>query len=155
MMRQGRGSRIESGAGAAGSRESAFTSMRAGRHGNEHGAAASVEAEELKALWRAERLLARRYAKAVECARDFGLRRLWRAAHADAEKRAAKLARRLDPDTIPPTDGESDCFIDAMDLALGNGDLAAAEIVARTVAEATRLIAGASNRYKANEQDAT
>ena len=46
-------------------------------------------------------------------------------------RRAAKLARRLDPDTIPPTDGESDCFIDAMDLALGNGDLAAAEIVAR------------------------
>lgn len=33
--------------------------------------------------------------------------------------------------------------------------LPAAEIVARTVAEATRLIAGASNRYKANEQDAT
>jgi len=89
-------------------------------------------------------LLARAYAaertrichvlKALECAQDPELRGLWRKRLELARSRADMLARMLarcedEPAAVPQ--GADDCLLNAMELALRNGDLAAAEAVAR------------------------
>ncbi|HET7557634.1 MAG TPA: hypothetical protein VFK08_06125 [Rhodanobacteraceae bacterium] len=74
--------------------------------------------------------------KALECAQDESLREEWRGRVADARARAETLASMLaelgvEPvaETEPPNAG--DCLLDAMELALRNGDLVAAESIAR------------------------
>jgi hypothetical protein len=88
----------------------------------------------LQAAWRAERVLARRYESALECASDASVRGLWLRARADACRRADELARALDAaGAVRPSDPEmeDDCFVEAMAMAPRNGDRIAAEIVAR------------------------
>jgi hypothetical protein len=72
--------------------------------------------------------------KALECAQDESLRNEWRTRLEQARERAAMLARMLsqlgaDPCAVPQA--APDCLLDAMELALRNGDLTAAEAVAR------------------------
>ena len=72
--------------------------------------------------------------KALECAQDGELRDLWRKRLDLARSRADMLARMLarcedHPATEPRSVG--DCLLEAMELALRNGDLVAAEAVAR------------------------
>jgi hypothetical protein len=72
--------------------------------------------------------------KALECAQDESLRNEWRARLEQSRDRAAMLARMLsqlgaDPCSAPQA--APDCLLDAMELALHNGDLTAAEAVAR------------------------
>jgi hypothetical protein len=75
--------------------------------------------------------------KALECAQDESLRREWRARISEARARAAMLARMLSELGADPAGASAaasdrgDCLLDAMELALRNGDLAAAEAVAR------------------------
>lgn len=75
--------------------------------------------------------------KALECAQDGSLRREWRTRISEARERAAMLARMLaelgiDPAATPTTaQNGGDCLLDAMELALRNGDLTAAEAIAR------------------------
>jgi hypothetical protein len=75
--------------------------------------------------------------KALECAQDESLRGEWRTRLEQARARAAMLARMLgrlgvEPgETPPPAADHGDCLLDAMELALRNGDLAAAEAIAR------------------------
>ncbi|HJU25140.1 MAG TPA: hypothetical protein VJ722_00550 [Rhodanobacteraceae bacterium] len=73
--------------------------------------------------------------KALECAQDAELRELWRKRLELARSRAGMLARMLarceeDAPAVAPH-GAGDCLLDAMELALRNGDLVAAEAVAR------------------------
>jgi hypothetical protein len=72
--------------------------------------------------------------KALECVQDAELRELWHKRLQLARSRADMLARMLAqceqrPPAAPPAAG--DCLLDAMELALRNGDLPAAEAVAR------------------------
>ena len=90
-------------------------------------------------------LLARAYAaertrichvlKALECAQDIDLRELWRKRLELARSRADLLARMLarceDQPVAGAAQGPDDCLLNAMELALRNGDLVAAEAVAR------------------------
>jgi hypothetical protein len=75
--------------------------------------------------------------KALECAQDESLRREWRSRISEARERSAMLARMLgelgvDPAAAPaPAPDSGDCLLDAMELALRNGDLTAAEAIAR------------------------
>jgi hypothetical protein len=74
--------------------------------------------------------------KALECAQDASLREEWRKRVADARKRAETLARmlaELGAEPVAPAESSSagDCLLDAMELALRNGDLTAAESIAR------------------------
>lgn len=74
--------------------------------------------------------------KALECAQDESLRDDWRARANEARARAAMLARMLgemgaDPADAPRAPHGGDCLLDAMELALRNGDLTAAEAIAR------------------------
>ncbi|HET9835414.1 MAG TPA: hypothetical protein VFP88_03590 [Rhodanobacteraceae bacterium] len=73
--------------------------------------------------------------KALECAQDESLRREWRTRISEARERAAMLARMLGemgaaPAAVPAS-ATGDCLLAAMELALRNGDLTAAEAVAR------------------------
>lgn len=89
----------------------------------------------LASALRMERLLALRYRKALECACDQPQAALWRAGLAEARRRATALARRLENNAASATFDErvegADCLVEAMDLALSNGDRAAAQAVAR------------------------
>ncbi|HJU08460.1 MAG TPA: hypothetical protein VJ727_08275 [Rhodanobacteraceae bacterium] len=89
-------------------------------------------------------LLARAYAaertrichvlKALECAQDIELRELWRKRLELARSRADMLARmlaRCEDEPVAVTQSPDDCLLNAMELALRNGDLVAAEAVAR------------------------
>src|SRR5690348_6013223 len=72
--------------------------------------------------------------KALECAQDGELRDLWHKRLELARSRADMLARMLarcedQPAAEPRSVG--DCLLEAMELALRNGDLVAAEAVAR------------------------
>lgn len=75
--------------------------------------------------------------KALECAKSEMLREDWRTRLGDARARAAMLARMLaelgaDPAAAPQMAARGgDCLLDAMELALRNGDLTAAEAIAR------------------------
>lgn len=74
--------------------------------------------------------------KALECAQDESLREEWRGRVADARARAETLAGMLaelgaEPAAETGSSGADDCLLDAMELALRNGDLAAAESIAR------------------------
>ena len=90
------------------------------------------------------RLLARAYAaertrichvlKALECAQDIELRELWRKRLELARSRADMLARmlaRCEDEPLATPYRADDCLLSAMELALRNGDLVAAEAVAR------------------------
>jgi len=90
---------------------------------------------------RLERLRALRYRKALECACDPQLAALWRSELADAHARAAELVSRLGPagGAQAAADEDGDCLVEAMELAISNGDRPAAQAVAReclTLAEA-------------------
>ncbi|HET6905362.1 MAG TPA: hypothetical protein VFH52_00260 [Rhodanobacteraceae bacterium] len=93
--------------------------------------------ESLKLAYDAELTRVCHVMKALECAQDESLRREWRARTNEARARAAMLARMLgelgvDPDTTrQATSDGGDCLLDAMELALRNGDLTAAEAIAR------------------------
>ena len=89
-------------------------------------------------------LLARAYAaertrichvlKALECAQDIELRKSWRKRLELARSRADLLARmlaRCEDQPAAAAQGPDDCLLNAMELALRNGDLVAAEAVAR------------------------
>lgn len=74
--------------------------------------------------------------KALECAQDESLRKEWRKRVADARTRAETLARMLaelgvEPVAAAESPNAGDCLLDAMELALRNGDLTAAEAIAR------------------------
>lgn len=74
--------------------------------------------------------------KALECAQDESLREQWRKRVADARARAETLARMLadlgaEPVGVAESPNDGDCLLDAMELALRNGDLTAAESIAR------------------------
>jgi hypothetical protein len=73
--------------------------------------------------------------KALECAQDIELRKLWRKRLELARSRADMLARMLarcgDRSPAAAAHGAGDCLLEAMELALRNGDLVAAEAVAR------------------------
>lgn len=74
--------------------------------------------------------------KALECAQDESLRKNWRKRVADARASAETLARMLaelgaEPVAATESPNAGDCLLDAMELALRNGDLSAAEAVAR------------------------
>lgn len=74
--------------------------------------------------------------KALECAQDESLREEWRKRVADARMRAETLAGMLaelgaEPVAETESPGAGDCLLDAMELALRNGDLTAAEAIAR------------------------
>jgi hypothetical protein len=103
-------------------------------------AAASVQSGDatpaaLASALRMERLLALRYRKALECACDAPQAELWRSGLAEALLRATALARRLEGAAASALFDESaeagDCLVEAMDLALSNGDRVAAQAVAR------------------------
>ncbi len=86
----------------------------------------------------------RLYATAVRCAVDDTLAAVWR----DAERQALRHVERLgigrDGLTEPAEPAAWTCLIDAMDLALQNGDRAAAQRVAQeciAVAEAHAAVA--------------
>ena len=93
--------------------------------------------ESLDRAYNAELTRARHVLKALECAQDESLREEWRTRLTDARARAVMLARMLgelgiDPAPAPhPVAGNGDCLLDAMELALRNGDLTAAEAIAR------------------------
>lgn len=74
--------------------------------------------------------------KALECAQDASLRAEWRKRADDAKSRAETLARMLaelgvEPIETAESPSPGDCLLDAMELALRNGDLVAAEAIAR------------------------
>lgn len=74
--------------------------------------------------------------KALECAQSESLREDWRKRVVDARARAETLARMLaelgaEPVVDAESSGADDCLLDAMELALRNGDLTAAESIAR------------------------
>lgn len=103
-------------------------------------AAAEAESDDattasLASALRMERLLALRYRKALQCACDAPRAALWRAGLAEARRRATVIARRLRGADASAALDESadaaDCLVEAMDLALSNGDRAAAQAVAR------------------------
>ncbi|HEX6613878.1 MAG TPA: hypothetical protein VF022_08465 [Rhodanobacteraceae bacterium] len=74
--------------------------------------------------------------KALECAQDPSLREAWRKRVAEARMRAETLAGMLaglgaEPAAETESPDADDCLLDAMELALRNGDLTAAESIAR------------------------
>jgi len=92
--------------------------------------------EFLELAYNAELTRACHVLKALECAQDEALRREWRERINEARARSAMLARMLgrlgaDPGVEPRAAASGDCLLDAMELALRNGDLTAAEAVAR------------------------
>jgi hypothetical protein len=108
--------------------------VRIGRAERRRSCAKVSSSRLLETAWRAERVLARRYEVALECASDAFVRGLWIRARADACRRADELVRVLDAaGAARPSDPEveDDCFVEAMAMALRNGDRVAAEIVAR------------------------
>ncbi|HXS73223.1 MAG TPA: hypothetical protein VN725_04205 [Rhodanobacteraceae bacterium] len=93
--------------------------------------------ELLELAYAAELTRMRHVLKALECAQDAGLRSDWRACIAEARARAAMLAHMLgelgvaSAATSEPRAAGGDCLLEAMELALRNGDLTAAEAIAR------------------------
>jgi hypothetical protein len=92
--------------------------------------------ELLQLAHNAELTRVRHVLKALECAQDEALRQEWRTRINEARARAAMLARMLgelgaDPAAAPQALQSGDCLLDAMELALRNGDLIAAEAIAR------------------------
>lgn len=90
--------------------------------------------ELLHALLAAERCLARCYEKALRCAGDPHLAAAWRNGLAAASARASALAERLRDDAsvgTAPVEPDADCLVEAIELAVLNGDPDAAQAVAR------------------------
>ncbi|HUD40691.1 MAG TPA: hypothetical protein VMR06_01705 [Dokdonella sp.] len=86
----------------------------------------------------------RLYALACRCAADDTLAAAWRDAERQARRHAGRLAASRDDAVEPAEPAAWTCLIEAMDLALQNGDRAAAQLVAQeciAIAEAHALAA--------------
>lgn len=84
----------------------------------------------------AEQERMRHYRKALACVGDEALRRRWQHELDASRRRAAALAIELvelgEPLPVAePRRDSSRCLLDAMEMALSNGDMPAAELVAR------------------------
>lgn len=89
----------------------------------------------LSELLDSERRLTRCYEKALECTCDPVETASWRTGLDRTGRRVAVLAHLLGNNGATKENGESkdptDCLVEAMELALSNGDRRAAQIVAR------------------------
>ena len=89
----------------------------------------------------------RLYASAARCAVDDALATVWRDAERQARRHVERLGiGRTGSDGEPAEPAAWTCLIDAMDLALQNGDRAAAQLVAQECIAVAEAHAAAAQR---------
>lgn len=91
----------------------------------------------------------RLYALACRCAVDETLASVWRDAEQQARRHAERLAAGRDGGAEPAEPPAWTCLIEAMDLALQNGDRVAAQLVAQECIAVAEAHAAAAQRPQA------